>query len=432
MATKLVDTLHRPLVCCCLVLVLSLSATVAVAVAIVGVVAHLGNGQVIEDAVITFDAGIITRIGAASDNIGLSGHVVIDLKGLHLYPGFVLPNTTLGLQEVASIRATQDVVEEGEINASVRSAIAYNTDSELIPTQRFSGILTAQITPAGGLISGSSSVVKMDGWNWEDAVLSADEGMHLRWPSLKVRKRNSETGLFETVDNDVYQSKVQVLHSLFQNAASYSGAPLNLNLQAMQPLLNGAAKLFIHVNDAKEIVNAVRFAQGYEIAQIVVVGGRDALMVKDLLLAASVPVIYEAVHALPEMAWRDVDESFKAPFLLHEAGLKVGIGAGSTRLTSQRNLPFFAGTAAAYGLDRETALSLITKNNAEILGVADRVGTLEVGKDATLFISTGDALDMRSSQVLRAFIQGRAIDLYGTQQELYERFRDRYSTRVID
>jgi len=401
-------------------------------IAIIGAIIHVGNGIVIGDAIITFDDGIITAVGEASDNIDLSNHQIIDLQGQHVYPGFVLPNTTLGLLEVGNVRSTQDVLEEGDINASVRSAIAYNTDSEMIPTQRFNGILTAQITPEGGLVSGSSSVMKLDGWNWEDAVLQVDDGMHLRWPLLRRRERDAETGLFETVDNPEYQGAVQALHSLFQNASSYTGEPINLNLSAMQGVLNGDAKLYLHADDAKEIISAVRFARGYGINQLVLVGGRQALMVKDLLLVESIPVIYEEIHELPEMAWGDVDETFKMPFLLLDAGLQVGIGGGSTALQSQRNLPFFAGTAAAYGLDRETALSLITKNNAEILGVGDRVGTLEVGKDATLFVSTGDALDMRSNNVIQAFIQGRNIDLYGTQQELYERFRDKYIAQPLD
>lgn len=399
-------------------------------IALTGAIIHVGNGRVIGDGVITFEAGVITAVGSASDGISLDDHFVIELQGQHIYPGFVLPNTTLGLLEVGSIRATNDVLEEGDINASVRAAIAYNTDSELIPTQRFNGILTAQITPEGGLISGSSSVMKLDGWNWEDAMLKSDDGMHMHWPSFTLRRRSQETGLFETVDNDNYGGQTQLLHALFQNAQTYSGEPINLNLQAMQSLINGVSKLFIHVNDAKEIISSVRFARAYGVQNIVVVGAREAIKVKDFLLAEDIPVIYEGVHELPSMAWGDVDEPFKAPFLLHDAGIKVGIGGGATELQSQRNLPFFAGTAAAHGLDRETALSLITRNNAEILGVDDRVGTLEIGKDATLFISLGDALDMRTSQVFGAYIQGRDIDLFGTQQELYERFREKYSNRI--
>lgn len=399
-------------------------------IAITGAIIHVGNGQVIGDGVITFTDGVITAIGSASDNIDTNGHLIIELQGQHVYPGFVLPNTTLGLLEVGNIRATQDVVEEGDINASVRSAIAYNSDSELIPTHRFNGILTAQVTPEGGLVSGSSSVMKLDGWNWEDSVLKTDDGMHLRWPALRVRERNSETGLLETVDNENYAGQIRVLHNLFQNAQTYTGSPRNLNLAAMQPVLGGAATLFIHTDEAKEIISAVRFARQYGVSRIVLVGGNEALLVKDFLLAESIPVIYEEVHALPGMEWSDVDAPFKMPFLLHDAGIKVGIGGGATELQSQRNLAFFAGTAAAHGLDRETALSLITRNNAEILGVADRVGTLEVGKDATLFISVGDALDMRTSEVLGAYIQGRDIDLYGTQQELYERFREKYANQL--
>lgn len=397
-------------------------------IALTGVVIHIGNGQVIGDGVITFDEGVITGVGSIDDRLDTRDHLVIDLPGQHVYPGFILANTTLGLLEVASIRATADVVEEGDINASVRSAIAYNTDSEIIPASRFNGILTAQVVPAGGLISGFSSVFKLDGWNWEDAVLSQDGGMHMRWPSLTERQRNSQTGLVETVANENYTAQVGLLTSLFQNATTYTGSPLNLNLAAMQPLLSGNATLFIHADQAKEIINAIRFARRFDIEKIVLVGGMDALMIKDFLVSENIPVLYERIHSLPGQEWYDVDTPFKTPFLLHEAGIKVGIGGGATDLQSQRNLPFFAGTAAAHGLDRETALSLITKNTAEILGVDERVGTLEVGKDATLFISTGDALDMRTSQVFGAYIQGRDIDLYGTQQELYERYQERYST----
>ena len=399
-------------------------------IAITGAVIHIGNGMIVNDGIITFDRGLITAVGVAGGGINVVNHALIDVEGRHVYPGFVLPNSTLGLIEVNSVRATSDVLEEGDINASVRSAIAYNTDSEIIPANRFNGILTAQVAPQGGLISGSSTVFKLDGWNWEDAMLAEDVGLHLHWPSYVQRRRNSETGLFETVDNENYEGQTQLLHSLFQDAQAYSGQLLNLNLLAMQPLFNGVTKLFIHADEAKQIISAIRFARSYGIQDIVLVGGADALSVKDFLLAQNVPVIYERIHELPQREWQDVDMPFKTPFLLHDAGIKVGIGGGATSIDRQRNLPFFAGTAAAYGLNRETALAMITSVNAEILGVADRVGTLEVGKDATLFISEGDALDMRTSQVLGAYIQGRDIDLYGTQQQLYERFRVKYANQL--
>jgi imidazolonepropionase-like amidohydrolase len=401
-------------------------------IAITNATIHIGDGSVINNGVLAFDQGVITYVGTDANRPEFFNHQLINLQGLHIYPGFVLPNTSLGLLEIANLRATDDVAETGDINASVRSAIAYNTDSELIPTFRFNGILTAGVTPDGGMISGRSSVFKLDGWNWEDSLLKADAAMHMNWPDRIRRQRNETTGVFENTDNPDYPYMIQMLNSLFQDARTYNGSPLNLNLQAMQPLFTGESKLFIHANDARDIIASVQFARSYGVSEIVLVGGRDALKVKDLLIAESVAVIYESVHALPAQEWFDVDEQFKVPFQLHEAGILVGIGGGESALDSQRNLPFFAGTAAGYGLDRETALSMITSHNAEILGVADRIGTLVSGKDATFFISSGDALDMRTNQLQEAFIQGRMIDLFGNQQALYQRFLERYSTLPME
>jgi imidazolonepropionase-like amidohydrolase len=401
-------------------------------IAITNATIHIGDGSVINNGVLAFDQGVITYVGTDANRPEFFNHQLINLQGFHVYPGFVLPNTSLGLLEIANLRSTDDVAETGDINASVRSAIAYNTDSELIPTFRFNGILTAGVTPDGGMISGRSSVFKLDGWNWEDSLLKADAAMHMNWPDRIRRQRNETTGIFENTDNPDYPYMIQMLNSLFQDARTYNGSPLNLNLQAMQPLFTGESKLFIHANDARDIIASVQFARSYGVSDIVLVGGRDALKVKDLLIAESVAVIYESVHALPAQEWFDIDEQFKVPFQLHEAGILVGIGGGETALDSQRNLPFFAGTAAGYGLDRETALSMITSHNAEILGVEDRIGTLVSGKDATFFISSGDALDMRTNQLQEAFIQGRMIDLFGNQQALYQRFLERYSTLPME
>lgn len=401
-------------------------------IAIVGAMAHIGDGTLMPDAVITFENGVITNVASLADDIDLSNHQVIDMTGQHIYPGFVLPNTTLGLEEVSASRATLDFVEEGDINASVRAAIAYNTDSQVIPTVRFNGILTAQVTPQGGLVSGSSSVMNLDGWNWEDAALQLDDGLHLFWPTLKTRRFNRDLGRFETIDNPNYTGQVQLLRTLFRDAQSYTGEPLNLNLEAMQGLFSGNSKLYLHANGAKEIISVVGFARSFPIDNLVLMGAAEALKVKDLLIAEDIPVVYDTVHSLPGMPWHDIDAPFKMPFLLHEAGLTVGISNSRSDLQSQRNLPFFAGTAAAYGLDPETALSLITKNNAEIMGIDDQVGTLEVGKDATLFVSLGDALDMRTSQVIQAFIQGRDLDLMASQQQLYERFESKYRNQSSD
>ena len=398
------------------------------AVAITGATIHTGNGDVIENGVITFSEGKITAVGGPAVNV--TDHDVINMAGNHLYPGFILPNTVLGLIEVTSVRATQDVLEEGELNPNVRAIVAYNTDSELIPALRFNGILTAQITPRGTLVGGFSSVVQLDGWNWEDAAYAVDDGIHLYWPAMYQPSFDVTTRTVTVKKNVNYEKLVASLTALFQNASVYAGeSGLNLKLGAVKKLIDGTTRLYIHANGAREIISAIRFSERLNVKRVVLVGGREALSVKDLLLEHDIPVIVDQVHGLPDSEDADIDQTFKRPAQLIEAGLKVGLGTNG-RMESDRNLPFMAGTAVAYGMDREAALTMITRSNAEILGIADRVGTLEAGKDATLFVCKGDALDMLGNQLLRAFIQGRAIDLNGTQQQLFERYREKYSKQA--
>jgi imidazolonepropionase-like amidohydrolase len=400
-------------------------------IAITGATIHTGNGDVIENGVITFSDGKITSVSHADDAKSLEDYEIIAMQGKHLYPGFVLPDTSLGLVEVNSVRATLDALETGMLNPNVRSIVAYNTDSELIPTLRFNGVLTAQTTPLGTLVSGFSSIVKLDGWNWEDAAYAVDDGIHLYWPAMYQRRPDYTKGIMVTEKNENYDELVATLPGLFQNASVYEGiTDLNLKLGAIKKLNDGQTKLYIHADGAREIVSAVRFAMHQKVKSIVLVGAREALNVKDFLLEHKIPVIIDRVHGLPDSEDADIDQTFKKPAQLVAAGLTVGLGASTRDPMGSRNLPFMAGTAAAYGLDKEAALTMITRTNAEILGIADRLGTLEPGKDATLFVSKGDALDMRGNQLLKAYIQGRDIDLNGTQQQLFERYRKKYSSQT--
>lgn len=396
-------------------------------IAITGVVAHIGNQTVITNATITFDEGKLTAV-TGDTNLDLSGHEIVPMTGKHVYPGFILPNTDVGLVEVNAVRASVDSKERGSQNPSVRALVAYNTDSEIIPTLRFNGILTAQVTPKGSLIAGTSSVVQLDAWNWEDAAVSADDGLHLYWPARFKRKVNYARGLLTMVENDKYESTVQQLQPLFDNASVYDpDQGINLKLAAVKRILDGQGALYIHANGAREIIAAIDFARNYKVPNVVLVGGAEALLVKDLLLEENIPVISNAVHSLPKSPDDDIDMPYKRAAALHAAGVKVGL-ASNTRQepAGGRNLPFMAGTVAAYGMDKEAAVEMITRTNAEILGVDDRLGTLEVGKDATLFISDGDALDMRTNQVVKAYIQGRELNLDGTQQQLFDRFQRKY------
>lgn len=401
----------------------------AKAVALTGGVAHLGNGQVIKNSVIAFEKGKLTLVtDATTARLDLSKYEVINIDGKHVYPGFILPNSQVGLQEVSSIRAMNDYSERGELNPNVRSIISYNTDSEYIPTYRFNGVLLAETTPTGGVISGSSSVVEMEGWNWEDAAHTVDMGIHMNWPARLRRQFDFNTFTFAESPNRDYDKQVGDLELFFAEATSYgklSSKEANLKLEAMQGLFDGKKGLFIHVNNSKEIIESVRFAQRSGVKRIVVVGGLDALWVADFLKENKIPVILPSTHALPARNDDDVDLPYKLPFLLSQAGVTISL-SNDDALHGSRNLGFYAGTAVAYGMDKEEALKAITSNTAKALGIDQRVGTLEVGKDATLFVSEGDALDYRTNKLTHAFISGKSVTLPGIQEELYDRYSNKY------
>ncbi|MBN8578353.1 MAG: amidohydrolase family protein [Cytophagales bacterium] len=398
-------------------------------IALTGGVAHIGNGQVIQNSIIAFDKGKLTLVAdATTARVDLSKFEVIDISGKHVYPGLILPNSQIGLQEVSAIRAMNDYNERGEINPNVRSIISYNTDSEYIPTYRFNGVLLAEATPTGGLISGTSSVMEMEGWNWEDAAHTVDVGVHLNWPPITRRQFDFNTFTFAESPNKDYDKQVGELEQFFGESVAYgnqASKETNLKLAAMQGLFDGKKTLFIHANTSKELIESVRFAQRSGVKKITVISGTAALWVSEFLKENNIPVILPATHNLPDRNDDDVDLPYKLPALLTQAGVTVSL-SNDNSLHGGRNLAFYAGTAAAYGLSKEDALKTITSNTAKALGIDNRVGTLEVGKDATLFVSKGDALDYRTNVVSHAFISGKLVALPGIQEELYDRFSNKY------
>lgn len=398
-------------------------------IALTGGVAHLGNGQVIQNSIVAFDKGKLTIVAdATTAKVDLAGYEVINITGKHVYPGFILPNSQVGLQEVSSIRAMNDYTERGEMNPNVRSQISYNTDTEYTPSFRFNGVLLAEATPTGGTISGTSSVMEMDGWNWEDATHTADVAVHMNWPAIMRRQFDFNTFTFAESVNADYDKQVTDLERFFGEALSYgaqAAKETNLKFEAMQGLFDGKKTLMLHANNPKEIVESVRFAQRSGVKQITVVGGTGALWVADFLKESKIPVILPSTHNLPNRTDDDVDMPYKLPHLLTQAGVMVAL-MDDGALHGSRNLGFYAGTAAAYGMSKEDALKTITSNTAKALGIDSRVGTLEVGKDATLFVSNGDALDYRGNVLTHAFITGKLMTLPGNQQELYERYSRKY------
>ncbi len=397
-------------------------------VALVGATVHIGNGDVIERGTVTFADGRITGLYAATDNANLSGHQRIDVVGQHVYPGFITVDSDLGLREVDAIRHTRDDRERGALNPSVRSLVAYNTDSEMTPTLRFNGVLTAQVSPKGGLLPGTSSIVQLDAWNWEDAVIRADDGVHLNWPGRQRGNFDFATFTFQLVDNERYPQQLDSIKQLLEQARAYQQRPLgptNQKLAALSGLFEGRQTLYLSVSAPLAVVEAITYARELGIERIVLKAGAGALEVADFLKQQQVPVLVGGVHRLPDQRHHDLDAPYRLPAQLVESGLTVALSYPS--LMSSRNLGFIAGTAAAYGLEREQALQLITLNTAKILGIDSELGSIEPGKRATLFVSAGDALDMRGQRLSYAFIDGRQLNLgAGMQQQLNERFKSRY------
>ncbi len=401
---------------------------------------HVGNGKVIENGIIKIKDGKIEEVGTniaiPADNVK-----VFDVKSKHVYPGLILSTSNLGLSEINSVRATQDVREIGDMNTSVRAIVAYNSDSKVINTLRSNGVLLANIVPQGSFVAGSSSVVQLDAWNWEDAAYKTDAGMHVYMPSLLARPGGGRfggggggAGPQAPASDPVKEGleKIEGLKSFFKEAKAYHAAPAheetNLKFEAVKGLFNKSQKLYVHGNTVKQILVALDFVKEFGF-DVVIVGGSESYQVADLLKQNNVSVILQQPHSLPTASDDDVDQPYKTAAALQKAGVLFAISDDDAQ-TRGRNLPFNAGTAAAYGLTKEEALAAISLNAAKIMGVSDKTGSIEVGKDANIVVSEGDLLDMRTSNVTDAFIQGRKIDLTDKHKLLNERFEQKYELKT--
>lgn len=395
-----------------------------------GATAHIGDGTVIENSALGFINGKIAEVSRKNQTTG-NYDTIIDADGLHLYPGFIALNATLGLVEIDAVRPTNDLDELGQFIPHIRSIIAYNAESRVVESVRPNGILTAQICPRGGSISGKSSIVQLDAWNWEDAALKTDEGIHLNWPS-PYQSGRWWLGEDPTLKaNKNYTKQVQSIRTFFEESDAYlksKQTKANLPYEAMRSVFNGASQVYLHASQEKQIVDAVLFLKELGLNRIVLVGGEDAPEQINFLKENNVAVIINQPHTLPKGEDDDPKTTFKRAATLHKAGLLVGIDVrGRMERMNTRNLPFYAGSFAAYGLTKEEALSLITLNAATIIGMEDQLGSLTVGKDATFFLSKGDALDMRTNQLERAFIQGRELSLETHQTKLWKRYLPKVS-----
>lgn len=401
---------------------------------ITGGTVHVGNGSVLENnGAIVIENGKITAVGnnAATDN----NATVINATGKHIYPGLILASSGLGLQEITgSVRGTNDIFEIGELNPNVRSIVAYNTDSRITPTLRSNGILLANVAPRGSLIGGSSSTVQLDAWTWEDAAYNTDYGMHFYMPSLLARPNRFGNQQGQGNNNDPAKRALEQIENVkqfFRDAKAWlqqsTKTTTNLKFEAVKGLFSKKQRLFIHCRVVKEMLIAIDFVKEFGF-DVTVVGAEECWLIADLLKQNNISVILQQTHNLPTLDDDDVDLPFKIPAILQKAGVLFAI-TDEDGQTRGRNLPFNAGTAVTYGLTKEEALSAITSNAAAILGIANRTGTIETGKDANIVISEGDILDMRTSIITNAFIQGRSIDLNDKHKMLNERYVQKYGIK---
>ena len=399
---------------------------------IVNATIHVGNGTVINHGTIKITDGKIAQVGS---DISATGGEVIDAKGQQVYPGLILPETDLGLKEIASaVRGSNDYQELGEWDPDVQSAVAYNTDSKIINTLKSNGILLANVAPTGSLLAGTSSVMQLDAWNWEDALYKRNSGIEFYMPSL-INRRPRFGGRFgqqpETDPVKEGLDKIEEVKKFFREAKAYSQGidhkETNLKFEALKPLFEKQAKLFIHADLVKQLLIAIDFAKEFGI-DVVIVGGSESWQIADLLKQNNISVILSREYRLPETEDEDIDQPFKTPYLLKQAGVLFALNDDHEE-ARYRNLAFNAGTAAAYGLTKEEALQAITLNAAIILGIADHTGSIETGKDANIVISQGDILDMRSSIITAAFIQGRKVSLENKQTQLYNRYMSKYGLK---
>ncbi len=403
----------------------------AIPVAITNATIHTISGEEIENGFITFENGRIVEIGRG-ERAFTGRHRVIDAKGKHVYPGLISANTVLGLMEVGSVRATIDISETGDVTPEVRAAVAVNPDSTIIPVTRSNGILTAAVLPSSGAIPGRVSVIRLDGWTWEDMTVESDSGLLVNWPN--VRPINSRW-MRRTPEEQLEQARenLKKIDEAFDAAAAYLAArkadptlPTDIRWEAMRPSLEGTKPVYISAQEFEQIQSAVSWAADRNL-NAVIVGGRDARLCLDILKRHNVAVILTGTHNIPRRDDAAYDEPFTLPNALDQAGIRWCLAAngGSFQTPHERNLPYHAATAVAYGLNRHAALRAITLSAAELLGVADRLGSLDAGKAATLIVTDGDPLEI-TTHVEMAFIDGREIDLTNKQTHLADKYREKY------
>jgi imidazolonepropionase-like amidohydrolase len=399
-------------------------------IALVGGTIHLESGADIQNGTLVFDRGKIVAVGTSVDVP--AGAERIDVTGKQVYPSLIDPNSTLGLVEFDAARATIDYQETGALTPNVKAEVAFNPESESIPVTRSNGVLLANIVPRGNVLRGSSAMMMLDGWTWADMTLAAPTGMVLTWPGMVV----NTVGPARDTEDDQKKARDKALKQIqdtFDQARAYmtggKGRTFDARWEAMLPVLQCKEPLIVEANEIQGIRAAVAFCEREKV-KMILLGGYDASDCADLLVKHDIPVIVGVVHRLPAREYEAYDTPFTVADRLRKAGVRFCIANGGG-FWNERNLPYEAATCIAYGMPADEALKAITLYPAQILGVADKVGSLDKGKDATLFVSDGDILNIES-HVEMAWVQGRAVDLNDKQKVLYTKYKEKYHRLGLD
>jgi imidazolonepropionase-like amidohydrolase len=399
-------------------------------VALRGATIHTVTNGVIQNGTIIFDAGRITAVGA---NIPIpAGTKIVDVTGKHIYPGLIDAYSTVGISEIGAVDMSNDVNEVGDFNPNVRTDVAVNAESRHIGTSRSQGVLTTLTTPGGGLISGMSSAMALEGWSWEEMSLESAAALNVNWPDPNQRGGRGGRGGGGGGQNGnraTYEERVQELKNYFAEARAYRDAVAagetvrtDARYAAMIPALDRKIPVVVSANGTSQINDAITWAK-QENLRLIIRGGDDAIHVADRLRADSIPVILTSTMDAPNRDHEGYDAAYSRAAQLHKAGVKFAISGGSGSLYTDR-LPYEAGVAVAFGLPEEEAIKAVTINAAEFMGLSDRLGSLEPGKQAMLLIMTGTPIDTRSD-ILQAYIQGRELDMNDIQKHFFMKYMEK-------
>ena len=394
-------------------------------IALTGGTIHTITNGVIQNGIIVFANGVITAVGA--DVAVRAGARRIDASGRHIYPGLIDAYSAMGLQEIGAVDVTNDTNELGDFNPNVRAEVAVNPESRHIGTARSNGVLVTLTTPAGGIVSGLSAALMLDGWTWETMTLKSGAALNVNWPDPQDDDDDEDDE--GDSDRPDYADQIRGLRDMFATARAYRDAQASgtahdtdSRWQAMVPVVNGEIPVVVSASSVQQIQDAIAWAEA-EGVRLVLRGGEDALYVADHLAAKQIPVLLTSVMDGPNRSWESYDGNYGLPARLHEKGVRFAITGGSSAPYTHR-LPYEAGVSVAFGLPVDEALRAVTIHPARIMGIDDRVGSLETGKDATLLITTGNPLDFTAS-IEQAYVQGREIDMMDMHKQLYQKYSEK-------